>query len=67
MNTRKTPQQPGRSPTDAPAAPRRPAAQPPDPLSEEPEFSNEPDLPPGEPSGEPTRHTKPRLPSERKP
>jgi hypothetical protein len=47
---------------------RKPAPEPPeDPRSEEPDFVNEPDLPAGEPSGEPTRKTKPHLPSERKP
>ena len=42
-------------------------AQPEDPRSEEPEFVDEPDLPPGEPSGQPTQNTKRPLPSERKP
>lgn len=47
----------------------RSSAPPPpeDPHSEEPEFSDEPDLPAGEPSGQPTRDTKDPLPSERKP
>jgi len=66
MSTRNIPRPPGRNPDQAPASPR-PVAQPQGPRSEEPEFFDEPDLPPGEPSGEPTRDTKPRLPSERKP
>jgi hypothetical protein len=40
---------------------------PEDPHSEEPDFVDEPDLPAGEPSGQPTHRTKPLLPSERKP
>ena len=48
-----TPPQQGRRPEDV--------------RSEEPEFVDEADLPPGEPSGQPTRNTKPHLPSERKP
>jgi hypothetical protein len=55
----------GRS-TDSPA-PAQPRARPEDPRSEEPGFVDEPDLPSGEPSGQPTRDTKPHLPSERKP
>jgi len=47
-------------------APAPQPAPPEDPRSEEPEFVDEPDLPPGEPSGEPTRNTKPPLPLERK-
>ncbi len=39
---------------EAPASPH-PQAQPEDPRSEESEFFDEPDLPPGEPSGAPTR------------
>jgi hypothetical protein len=37
---------------------RSPRSLPEDPRSEEPEFFDEPDLPPGEPSGAPTRGTK---------
>jgi hypothetical protein len=55
-----------RQPPPAPAV-ERPPSRPEDPRSEEPEFFDEPDLPPGEPSGAPTRDTKPHLPSERKP
>ena len=44
------------------------AAQPEDPRSEEPELADEPDLPPGEPSAEPTYRTKPTdLPSRSEP
>ena len=66
MNAAKTSRPAKRTPSDAPASPRQPQ-RPEDPRSEEPEFFNEPDLPPGEPSGEPTRNTKRHLPSERKP
>jgi hypothetical protein len=44
--------QPGRPETPASPHPRQ---QPEDPRSEESEFFDEPDLPPGEPSGAPTR------------
>ena len=47
--------------------PGTPPPPPEDPHSEEPEFTDEPDLPAGEPSGQPTHDTKPTLPSERKP
>jgi hypothetical protein len=50
---------------EAPPAPS-PQPQPEDPRSEEPEFFDEPDLPPGAPSGAPTRR-KPPTPQERKP
>lgn len=55
------------SPRTPPASSAEPAQRPEDPRSEEPEFVDEPDLPAGEPSGEPTSNTKPHLPSERKP
>ena len=64
MTAAKTPRPSESTPPEAPAStPGRPE----DPHSEEPEFFDEPDLPPGEPSGEPTRNTKRHLPSERKP
>ena len=50
----------------APVPPQQPE-RPEDPRSEEPGFVDEPDLPAGEPSGQPTHDTKPHLPSERKP
>ena len=62
MTTQPDPPDDARRPAPTPA-PQHPE----DPRSEEPEFFDEPDLPPGEPSGEPTRHTKPVLPKERKP
>ncbi len=55
------PRKPNESERARPAASpgaTRPRERPEDPRSEEPEFVDEPDLPPGEPSGAPTRHTK---------
>jgi hypothetical protein len=49
-----------RDPQRQPARPQQHPL-PEDPHSEEPEFVDEPDLPPGEPSGQPTRSRKPKL------
>jgi hypothetical protein len=65
MNPPRTPREPERTRPDAPAGAERPQQKPEDPRSEEPGFVDEPDLPAGEPSGAPTRHTKAPLPSKR--